>query len=243
MNKEEALKHFGLNDIEINVYLELLRLGSTKVNALAKKARLPRTSAYNVLDSLVAKGLVSYVIKSGVKYFDAANPESLLAILKEKEKYLESVLPELEKIRGTVKEKPKIEVYEGKEGIKAVMNDLLRTRKPVLSFSSTKHIFDLLEFYTPQFIRQRVKAGIEIRLLTEKTKETEETLKNKDKKELRETRYLPKIGNIPNTVYVYGNKVALLNTNPDSPMGVLIENVEIANTQRLLFEIIWEKAK
>ncbi len=243
MEKEEALKRFGLNDFEVKVYLELLKMGSSKANLVSKKVSWPRSTVYSILDSLAAKGLVSHVIKSGVKYFEAADPNNLLSILKEKEKYIEGILPELEKIRQTVKEKPKVEFFEGKAGIKSIMDDLIRTRRPVASFSSTKDILSLLQFYVPQFIKSRIKAGIKIKLLTEKTTETEELMKEKDKSELRETRFIPKIGSIPNTVYIYGNKVAILNTEVDNPFGVLIENENIAKTHKLLFEAIWEKTK
>ena len=243
MDKEDALRKFGLTEIETKVYLDLLRTGSAKVHILAQKTNLPRTTVYGILDSLISKGLVSHTIVSGVKLFQASEPEILLSILKEKEKYIENVLPELQKIKKSVKEKPKVEIYEGKEGIKSIMEDLIRTKKPVVSFSSTKDIFNLLNFYTPQFIKKRVKAGIKIRLLTEKTSTVGQVLKKKDKQELRETRFMPKIGEIPNTIYIYGNKIAMLNTHEENPFGVLIENNELAETQRLLFEIIWEKAK
>ena len=68
-------------------------------------------------------------------------------------------------------------------------------------------------------------------------------MKGKDKSELRETRFIPKLGEIPNTVYIYGNKVAILNTETDNSFGVLIENENIAKTHKLLFETIWERAK
>jgi len=102
---------------------------------------------------------------------------------------------------------------------------------------------ELLQYYTPQFIKKRVNAGIKIKLLTEKTKETQELMKAKDKKELRKTRFIPKIEGFPNTMYIYGNKVAILDTNPDSPTGILIQNENVANTQRAIFETIWETAR
>ncbi len=241
MDKEEVLKLFGLDEYEIKVYLALLASGSAKVNQIAKKLGMPRTTVYRILDYLILKGLVSYVIKSGIKHFETADPKNLLSILKEKQKYIEDILPELEGMRASLKEKPEIEVYEGKEGIKSIMDDLINEEKTISAFSSTKDIFNLLQYYTPNFIKRRVKFGIHIKLITEKTEQTKKELKAKDRVELRETRFIPKIGQIPNTIYIYGNKVAILNTDIKNPQGILIQNKNFAETQKLLFDFIWDK--
>ena len=81
LTKEQILKEYGLSDNEIKVYLASLSLGTSKVNEISKKADLLRTTTYEVLKTLVEKGLVSYVIKSGVRYFEAAYPNKLINIL------------------------------------------------------------------------------------------------------------------------------------------------------------------
>ncbi len=74
-SKEEILRDLGLTEKEIKVYLTSLSLGQSTVNAIAKKSQLNRVTCYDILKYLKEKGLVSYVIKSGVKYFEAAEPQ------------------------------------------------------------------------------------------------------------------------------------------------------------------------
>ncbi len=241
--KEQILKEYGLSDKEAKVYLAALQLGSSTAHQIAKKSSSIRTTTYDVLKSLIEKGLVSYVIKNRMKYFESADPSKLISILEEKKKKIERLLPELNELKQSATEKPKVELYEGKEGIKTIMQDLLKTKKPVVSFSNTHNILSLLKFFVPQFIEQRKKAGIRIRLLTEKSKETMQLMKKKDKTEKRETRFLPAIEKVPNTVYIYGKKVAILNTTEKEPVGILVENEDYANTMRILFEDFWKKAK
>ena len=90
----EILKEIGLNENEIKVYIILLRLGSSKVNEVYDKTKIPRSFIYEVLKSLIDKGLVSYVIKSGIRYYEAAKPLKLKEILKKKESKLDFITQE-----------------------------------------------------------------------------------------------------------------------------------------------------
>ena len=56
--KEEALRGIGLNEKEIVVYLANLQLGSALVHEIANRARLNRTSVYDILSGLEKKGFV-----------------------------------------------------------------------------------------------------------------------------------------------------------------------------------------
>src|SRR3989338_375353 len=136
ISKEEALKDFGLTEKEIKVYLALLRKGQITVNEIAVSTGLNRTSTYDILQNLVERGIASHVIKAGVKYFEAADPQTFLFALDEKREKLNSVIEELQTIRKTITEKPKVEMFEGKEGIKSMMDDIIRTKQPVVAISS-----------------------------------------------------------------------------------------------------------
>ncbi|MBW3021939.1 TrmB family transcriptional regulator, partial [Candidatus Woesearchaeota archaeon] len=95
---EEELREFGLTDKEIQVYLACLKLGSALVQDIAKAAGTYRTYTYEILKSLKEKGLVSYVIRSGKQYFEVAEPDKLLSILKEKEAKINNIMPQLKGI-------------------------------------------------------------------------------------------------------------------------------------------------
>src|SRR3989344_1234574 len=55
-------------------------------------------------------------------------------------------------------------------------------------------------------------------------------MKEKDEKELRETRFLPEDARINNMNFIYANKVALISLDKRRPTGVLIEDKDITNT-------------
>ena len=94
MVNQEALVKFGLSENESKVYLFLLRQGSSKVNEIYEGTKIQRTFVYEILRNLLEKGLVSYVVKSGIKYFEASNPDKLKEIIEEKKILLDKILPE-----------------------------------------------------------------------------------------------------------------------------------------------------
>ncbi|MDD5192429.1 MAG: helix-turn-helix domain-containing protein [Candidatus Nanoarchaeia archaeon] len=240
---EEQLKEFGLNDKETKVYLSLLALGEASVNEISEKADLVRTTTYDILKGLREKGIVGSVVKNKILYFEAANPKKLIQILDEKKRKILEVLKDLQGLKTSKADKPHLELYEGKEGIKTVYQDILDKKEDLCSISNTHFIFNVLPYYVPHFVNQRAKSKIFIRLLNEKTEESINLMKKRDKKENRETRFIPELKDIPITEYIYGENVAILGTNPNEPSGIIIRNKDFAKAQKLMFELLWKLAK
>src|SRR3989338_809466 len=168
--KEEALRKFGLSDREIKMYLALLELGEALASKIAEKTNTPRTLSYDILENLLKKGLVSYVIKSNKKYFSAFDPNNLIGVLKnqteEKERLVKEALPELLALKSKkLEEKAKVEVYEGKEGVKTVFNDVLRVGKEFLCFGSTGISPELIPYELSRFHKERIKRKISWRVI------------------------------------------------------------------------------
>lgn len=239
---EETLQEYGLTNNETRVYLANLKIGSGRANDIAKQANLLRTTTYEVLKTLAEKGIVSHAIKSGVKYFEAADPGKLINILEEKKERLNSILPELTALKASVGEKPTIEIYEGKEGLKTILDDIIKTKpEEILTLSSAK-IFEALIYYFPHWIKRRAKEGIKARILQEKT-DVIKKLRRQDRKELRQIRYVPRSFKINTHMQIYGGKIAILTLKKDELIGIIIDNQDIVETQRSLFEVLWKTAK
>ncbi len=79
---QNALKTLGLHTKEANVYVALLMIGSGTVSEVAKKAEINRTTGYDILSSLCAKGLVSISGKEPKQEYRCENPDKLLSFLK-----------------------------------------------------------------------------------------------------------------------------------------------------------------
>ena len=65
------LEDLGLNKGEIKIYLTLLELGTTKVGQIIEKSRMASSAVHNSLNALIDKGLISYIKRSKIKYYQA----------------------------------------------------------------------------------------------------------------------------------------------------------------------------
>src|SRR3989344_3052406 len=94
----ELLEEIGLTKSEIKVYLALLELGSSTTGPIVDKSGASSSKMYEILERLIQKGLAGYVIKSGTKYFEAADPKRLFDYLKEKKNKLDQQEKDLQQI-------------------------------------------------------------------------------------------------------------------------------------------------
>ena len=83
-----------------------------------KKTGLHRVLIYDALESLIKKGLASYVIKENIKYFQAADPQRLLNFIEEKQEQAKSIIPELALLQTQSHKKQTVSIYEGIKGLK-----------------------------------------------------------------------------------------------------------------------------
>ena len=84
MEISEKLKEFGLNNKETDVYLACLELGESSVNEIAIKSNIKRTTIYDILESLIKKGLISQTQRGSKRKFFAEEPEKIKKIIERK---------------------------------------------------------------------------------------------------------------------------------------------------------------
>lgn len=242
----EILETVGLSAKEAQVYLASLELGGGTVSDLAKKSRVPRTTIYAIIEPLLSKGLLSFYIKKKRRYFVPENPEKLAQASQEKHTTLVKALPQLKALYNAPAEKPQIRFYEGREGIKAILSDILEEKRPFYAVTSIEDMTKILEEYFTNFIQERIRRHLPVKLLTCTSQESLK-LKAKDEGELRQTRFVPEECReggckFQTANYIYGKKVAMISLGGKTPWGIIIEDPAIAETQKMYFEFMWEKS-
>lgn len=124
MEVVEVLNKIGLSDKEASVYLALLELGTASVMSIASKAELKRPTTYLILDDLESRGLVSQVPQNKKALYVAEAPEKLFSDLQKKQELLKRFLPSLEALHNQKKEKPQVQLFQGKEGMLEVYDKI-----------------------------------------------------------------------------------------------------------------------
>ncbi len=243
MNLSKTLEGFGLSENEANVYVAALELGQATVQEIGKKSGVKRTTVYIALEGLKEKGLASQTKKGKKTLFSAEEPEGLLALSQRRAFALKDILPELKALNNMAGAKPKVRFYEGREGYVAVYENILKDKpKEVLALISYDDLCRHLDQkYEQEWIKRRVKSGIQLRWLDFRTAITEK-MQNEGKKALREVRFLPHNFHFTSSMFIYNDKIVVMSGKQKEFMAVVIENAEFSQMQKQVFEMLWVKA-
>ena len=243
MKLEQVLTNLGLSKNKGLVYLTLLQSGSGSAQEIANKANLPRTTVHEILQQLLVLGVVNYATHGRGRIYASEPPDKLKYLLKEKEKQLENVLPEMFSMFNIGGVKPKTRYYEGVAGIKTVFEDTLTVNNKVLcGILSMSDLFKIpgKEFMN-DYTARRIQAGIKLKVIRSEINEVEETWPHSTK-ELRELHYASREMVFPMTMYFYDNKVALIGTEKEN-FGMIIESADFYKNQMNFFEVMWQVTK
>ncbi len=240
-----SLRKFGLSEKESKVYLASLELGKMTASDIALKSDLPRTLVYDILERLIDDGLMAYSVMDKKKYFTASDPHELLRILKEKENSINDVLPKLERIqRLKGYNRPRVTIFEGKDGMKTMMNDILRSNVgEFLGYGSSRSSYDIIPAFMDEWHRQRIQKKVIMRIIYNNTKAAKEKIQ-RIAHSMKHTKYrlMPVRLESPTATIIYANKVVLQSWTRD-PFAVMIESQEMADNHRKYFEELWRIAE
>ncbi len=242
------LEKIGLKEKEAKVYIALLKKGTSLANPLSKDTDILRSSIYDYLDILIEKGFVSYTIQSGKKYFTAVDPKKILDNFEEQrnreEEALKEIVPKLAELQNISKKKADVEIFEGKEGMKTVFSRILKDNpNDLLIYGSSGVGYKLLPFYLKHWHNQRVKQGIQIKIIYNKVTESKERIKEGPSLKNASIRFMP-IENVSFTgTILYNNKVLITMWDPENPLAISIESESIAKQYKENFKLLWRTAK
>lgn len=244
------LEEFGLSAKEIEVYLSLLELGPSPARAVARKSGVNRGTAYDILRKLVELGLASFYRK-GKQHFTAEQPERLIDAVEEKQSRLQKLklnitdkLPELKAMFVQQGGRPTIRVYEGSKGVKKILEDVLHTlsemqhKEYYVYSSSTAKERQTVYHDFPLFNERRKEKGINVKTIS--------LGEGGELSGLDERKWLNTNKNKSGATHeiIYGGKIAHIGLDSSSAaFGVIVENKDIYETQRIIFEQLWTKLK
>jgi HTH-type transcriptional regulator, sugar sensing transcriptional regulator len=247
INKNQLID-LGFGNKEASVYIALLELGPSTTTEISRRAKINRTTGYDVLESLASDGLVNTLGETKIQKFVAENPDKVIVFLEnkikqgqEKLKQAYNLLPELFSIYNE-KEKPKVKFYEGAENIKEIFEDTLTAKNEIIGYAVGTDAFEAVgEEYLRDYFKRRVLKNIKVRVIAPDDPDTLKVTAN-DKKELRESLIVPKDKFYFTTeTNIYNNKVLIMSWK--EKFAVLIESEEIADAQKKVFELAWLGAK
>ncbi len=239
-----ALEDLGLSNAEARVYVALLESGPSTTGSLISRTKMQSSTVYHTLGTLVDKGVVSYILRGKVKFFQAEKPGIFLTFWEDRKKQFEELLPELNQKEKSGLEPKSARVFEGMKGLRAAYDDVLHSLRAgelyyFVQLPREKLVEEKIKLFYKKYHAKRTEKGVNVRGLSYYG--TEETLSfvfgGLAHTELRIT---DEIG--PTSLVIYANKVMTIDI-ADEPVVFLMQSAHVADTYRRFFEDKWEKAK
>jgi len=237
---ENLLKTLGMNAMQAQVYIAALELGEATMQALARKSSVNRSTIYTFIDELKARGYILEARKNKRRVYSAVHPELLVEMQKNRVSELQSAVPELLAVYNKSGTKPRVTFYEGAKGIEDVYSDMLREKKEIVAYEDLEDLSgELPKRIFDWFPKERAHRDILIRTISRDVPFAREFSK-RNRGLLRETKFItaPKF---KTDINIYGDKVALIDLQGSSQFAVIIENHNLAETMRTVWQQLWDK--
>ena len=241
---EKILEDIGLTGGEIKVYLSLLKSGEATTGIILKNAQISGGKVYQILDKLISKGLVSFITKNNVKYFQAASPKRILDFYgRERENFQnkeEKLKQEISSMLSNIKvnENNSVNLFMGLKGIETAIFEALNgveKGEEILAMGvilSKEEKFNILwEKWHHERIRKKINCRM---LLSEKQKSF------LDKMNFTQFKILE--GITPSAVSIFKDRIIIYDYSNESGC-VVIKNKGISESFKTFFENLWKIAK
>ena len=248
----KTLHNVGLNPKEANIYLTCIRIGEQPASVISRLTKIKRTTVYDTLNSLIKKGIAHKIDNGGTTYFSVLNPNDLVKYIESEKKEIlyvydqkissmQTIVNELNTLKSSKPTRPMVKYYEGEKGLREAYEDTLKSSEDIRAYANIKEMHDGLPHFFPEYYKRRSDSGIFIHTICPDNKESLERSKL-DSKEMREIRFIDmnKYEFTPE-INIYDNKVLFASWT--EKMAVVIESHEIADFQKKVFDVLYEKLK
>lgn len=241
----DTLEKLGFSPGEARTYRALLFLGRSGVGPLAREAGISHSKIYEVLERLIAKGLVSKVFYGKHTAYQAAEPIILKELVNRREKELSEVKSEVDAlipklIETRVPEKRTVELFEGFNGLKTVREQLLLNLKAgdeFLVLGAPRLVNELWESWLLDFHKRREKKGIGMRIIYEA--DARRYGEKRKRFKLTKMRYLPREVTTPTWFDVFKDSVLIVVMHGEKPYCILVRSPQLANSVKSYFNLLW----
>lgn len=248
---EDILGSLDIAPIAQKIYIQLLGSKSLNARMLAEIIGIPRPSIYDHIRLLQKKNLILTKKQDGKTFFIANDPNAIQVLIDQREEQYEKarktfadLLPSLRE--GNQSVEPKIQFFNGIDGIKSVQNDILWSRDiETYTVWPTQKVIDLLGYdYINWHNRRRIEQNISIKVIRQGKvrEESKHEYVIPGPATLRTVKYLPDDLGIEMSYWIYGDKVAFFDSSPEL-FGFIVHSKSFSHLMKVHFNMLWEMLK
>lgn len=242
------LLELGLTESEALIYELLLEKGPSRPPDLVEPTGLGRGNIYNTLQQLAQKRLIVLKEVGKLQTYEAMDPGSLKQLLDkqlEKSRQLErqfsNELQSLSSLYTHSTGKPTVQVFEGHDGQKQALLDVLESKTEVLTYIDLAALSGPLASLDEWYDKLRVKNKIFNRILLADTPQNRALFP--ELPALTEIRVLSGYpSGFKTAVEIYDETVSYFTLTNEKQVAVIIKDPAIYAMQKQQFEFLWTQA-
>jgi sugar-specific transcriptional regulator TrmB len=243
---ESTLIELGLNKNEAIVYLSLIKFHEANANQIIKDTKFHKNIVYDNLEKLIQKGLVTYIQKDTMRYYQIGTSESLIDMFKEekeklekKEKLAEVVAKEIEKQKVLLPSIQDAKIFRGVSAIKTFYSMTLKKGDFYVFGVHLKSVEIMGELFWKSYNNKKLREKISAKLifnesLRDFTKNIEDNY--------TQIKFFEKEFEPLTETHIQNNFVAIIVWS-ETPIIFYIEDQEVTNSYKVFFEKMWKVAK
>ena len=239
----------GLGEKESKLYWILLNEGVIPASVLIKRSGLKKGNTYAILHQLAEKNLVRTFMKDKKQYFQPEPPHKVLQLLQKRSEetnlatqYFEQILPDLSSQYKKAIGKPVVQYYEGKEGVRRVMETMYSafSREVYGCVQPQTMKKDLWSDFLKRFMPFRIKNKVYSKVLRAGTSEKGKLIEEQSAN--LKTLYFvdPAKYPLPAEIDVSDDKVSVLSFKEDEFIGMTIENKDFATSLKSIYRLCFD---
>lgn len=243
----------GLEPEVADLYLALHTYGPQSLLQLARNARIERTRAYRLLDSLSDARLIEVETQAKRKIYKAAPITNLRVLLSNKEEEIRSLDSELEGLQSELSQTlhsplSHVQFYSGNDGIKQMLWNQTRASGENVSILYENIQNRTNSAFFDRWVDTCNQHNLHFRsLVGDHFIESQQQWYNQHSNERLakwSARYIAvSIFPITHSMVCYDDVVAYYNWHGEQVFGIELHNQQIADTQRVLFEMLWTQGQ
>lgn len=223
----------------------MLELGAQPVSVIAKQLGVPRSSMYVTLEKLKKLQLIEEFDRNGIIFVKCIPVREIGDILKTRERMIEQTLrlleetrPALEKLENKLSITPTVRFYEGKQAVMKMYEEVIRENEFYAYFNPVSVLAIMPEYY--------YKVGELLKKNKGRAKEflvpgpEAERYKKRFTSPFHQIKFLPKNALFYSDTLLCKDTIYMISYGDKTVSGTGVRNPALAQTQRVIFETLWE---
>ncbi len=243
------LQEIGLNEAESRVYEVLTSEGEAEARELVERTGLGRGNTYNTVAALEKRGFVVAVHGGAKTVYRATDPSNLRTLLERRQEEVQALrarfdafLPSFSSQYTLSTGKPSIQIFEGMEGFRQVLEDSLTAQGEILTMVDTEAIQGEVLRIEEEYIAKRIKKKLPKRVLLPDSAMAREWASSPSNSYTmtRVSSAIPR--GFCAGMQLYGPNASMLSLREGKIVSLLITDVSFSSMLRAMFEGLWSAA-